>query len=625
MVWPNIQNTMDNFLDFTDQQKKDEQNMLEEDFNKIKTKIENNPEDINKISKNELETVKKFIASNKNEAFDMYINIVESLENTEKLWRRDEKSLNEIKSLIEWKYKIAEIWEYQLNKDVFNETFDFGKLKKIWSYFEKWKNIVNWFRNIPKDYDGENQSINNMCQWKLYTPQQLVKWLYEKNEERKEEIKNIVSEIDVSGLEWIDLDGSFRAGSNNAKIIIKEIKEKWWELADDFWEYPSLVNSRLIGLNTINKKEIKEEMDKKTEESKEELEEESKEEESKEEVKEVTQEVRENNETYTVLPWDTLSKIAKNNNISLQDIKDLNSGLFEEARDAFGKKRREDGGLIYVWDEIVIRKKAKETIENENNDGTEDKAENKAENNENIITLEQKLKDSKDFIWKNIDKNTRDAYAELFEISNYPNISKFFNKNLNSITNDYVKSMQNNLVGTLFDYKWKKIVFTTSDVDSNFWSKTLAALNTLVKDYSQKRFDLMEKSVEKSKVRWVNTNWTFVDFIIKQRIVPITLIDDKIVRRNWEKNYSIFDQNSWIWKDVSVIDNKLYQSIFNFDQNLMVNNIPQNQKNNYSVPQQNMTHPASTTYVQKPNVFPIEDTNRYSGTDQWNSVIKQAK
>ena len=60
-------------------------------------------------------------------------------------------------------------------------------------------------------------------------------------------------------------------------------------------------------------------------------------------------------ETYTVKPWDTLSKIAKEKWITLSQIKDLNSDLFKNWKDSKWKNRRPDWGLIYPGDVIKIK------------------------------------------------------------------------------------------------------------------------------------------------------------------------------------------------------------------------------------------------------------------------------
>lgn len=58
---------------------------------------------------------------------------------------------------------------------------------------------------------------------------------------------------------------------------------------------------------------------------------------------------------YSVKPWDTLSKIAKEKWITLSQIKDLNSDLFKDWKDSKWKNRRSDWGLIYPGDVIKIK------------------------------------------------------------------------------------------------------------------------------------------------------------------------------------------------------------------------------------------------------------------------------
>ncbi len=653
MSWPEMQNQ----FDVIDQIAQQQQAELAQRFNNLNDQIKNKPEDLNKISKESLEAVEKYISLDKACAFDMYINILESLKNTDKLWNRDEKSLNNIKSLIEWKYNNIknDIWEYQLNNDVFNEKFDFNKLTEIWSKFQKWT-TSDWFRNIPKDYDGTNQAINKMCEWKLYTPKQLVKWLYDKNEARRNKISTIVSEMYISKLDWINSNESFDAWSDNAKIIVREIKSKWWELANDYWEYGDFINK-----NTFIKQEIEEQN---------------------------TNTVTVDSSTWTMvvsgstdkkvettpvdLSWfDQDAVVSKINEYTSWYNIEHNKGYLSNAINKISNKINENPenpelvklvDLLKKWNirgfqqEIWLQqwngalqadgklgpntlKKLDEylnKIKNENKIAASGSSEiptnntlqdtNQSNSERSIITPEKNLKYSKDFIWKNIDNNIRSAYVELFEVSNYTNVSTFFKKDLNSITNDDIRNMQENLItGIQFDYKWIKMVFRNSDVDWNFWPKTLAALNALVKFYANKRFTNMEKSINDTKLNWTSLNRTFIDYIQKEKKTPITLIDSKIVRKNWQQHYSIFDQNSWIWKWVSVMDDK-YESILNFEKNLIVNQIPKNSEKDHFVLQQNMTHPASTTYVSVPNVphtNSINIGNRW--TDQWNSVVWPAK
>jgi hypothetical protein len=51
---------------------------------------------------------------------------------------------------------------------------------------------------------------------------------------------------------------------------------------------------------------------------------------------------------------DTLGKIAAENGVTLQQLKDANPDLFKNGKDADGKNRRADGGLIYPGDKVKI-------------------------------------------------------------------------------------------------------------------------------------------------------------------------------------------------------------------------------------------------------------------------------
>lgn len=622
---------------------------LAEKFDNLNNQIKTNPESLDKISKDALKNIESYISLDKNWSFDMYINILESLKNSDKLWKRDKESLNKIKETIKEKYLNVEteIAGYQLKKDIFNASFDVEKLKEIGSSFQTPARAADWFSKIPENYDWKNTKINEMCEGKLYTAEQLVKWLFDKNEERRKKINDIVSKIDISKLSWINITKKFDAWSENATIIVKEIKKEWWELADDYREYDDFITAEVI---EWWKKEVSEVAIEPVIEG------------NKAEYQET--EVSENSDLILEFSRKSILKIEGVDNwnswgnsklseiIDVVKIKDndqeqtkIGKGELIKLLNAWNVKwfqmkiwleewsgwNQADGKLgKYSLDKL---KNYLSNVSNSNltadwnTNVVSEWSENLNSNDKNTNIPRRKIEDSKDFISKNIDYNTRKAYAELFEISNNTGISTFFKKSLNSITNEDVKDMQKSLVGIRFDYKWIKTGFKSSDMDWNFWSKTLAALKSLVEDYSKKRFDFMKESVENSQYLWKNLNWTFVDFIIKSnKSVPITLIDGKIVRKISEKNYSVFDQNSWVWKWVSTID-PLYKTINDFNVNLMVNNIPDfKQKTpDFTIPTN--THVSSTTYVATPTVnSPFKNTGNNtssSWTDQNKSELRQ--
>ncbi|MBO9539824.1 LysM peptidoglycan-binding domain-containing protein [bacterium] len=65
-------------------------------------------------------------------------------------------------------------------------------------------------------------------------------------------------------------------------------------------------------------------------------------------------------ETVTVKAGDTLSKIARANGVTLDEIKQANPDLFQDGKDATGKRRTSGGALIYPGDQITIPGKAQE-------------------------------------------------------------------------------------------------------------------------------------------------------------------------------------------------------------------------------------------------------------------------
>jgi LysM repeat protein len=62
-------------------------------------------------------------------------------------------------------------------------------------------------------------------------------------------------------------------------------------------------------------------------------------------------------QTITVKPGDTLSKIARQNNVSLDEIKQANPELFKDGKDSAGKTRSAGGNLIYPGDTIALPQK----------------------------------------------------------------------------------------------------------------------------------------------------------------------------------------------------------------------------------------------------------------------------
>ncbi len=63
-------------------------------------------------------------------------------------------------------------------------------------------------------------------------------------------------------------------------------------------------------------------------------------------------------QSITVKPGDTLSKIARQNNVSLEEIKQANPELFKDGKDSAGKTRSAGGNLIYPGDKVVLPQKA---------------------------------------------------------------------------------------------------------------------------------------------------------------------------------------------------------------------------------------------------------------------------
>lgn len=72
--------------------------------------------------------------------------------------------------------------------------------------------------------------------------------------------------------------------------------------------------------------------------------------------------------TITVKAGDTLSKIARENGVSLADLKEANPHLFKDGKDSGGKTRSAGGNLIYPGDQVKIPQKPAETGATEKKD-----------------------------------------------------------------------------------------------------------------------------------------------------------------------------------------------------------------------------------------------------------------
>lgn len=77
--------------------------------------------------------------------------------------------------------------------------------------------------------------------------------------------------------------------------------------------------------------------------------------------------------TVTVKPGDTLSKIARDNGVTLAELKEANPHLFKDGKDSAGKTRSAGGNLIYPGDQVKIPQKPKaeepQKTEEAENDG----------------------------------------------------------------------------------------------------------------------------------------------------------------------------------------------------------------------------------------------------------------
>jgi len=79
----------------------------QEKFKTINTTIKDNPDQLEKVSKDSLSFLKEYLKADKNSASAMLYNTLKALKNTEKLERDDRKSLEKIRDMILTEEKIC--------------------------------------------------------------------------------------------------------------------------------------------------------------------------------------------------------------------------------------------------------------------------------------------------------------------------------------------------------------------------------------------------------------------------------------------------------------------------------------------------------------------------------------
>ena len=498
---------------------------LAKNFEGIQKTVKDNPENINRISNETLKNLKEYISFNKDLACDMYMDVYSSLQNSDKLDRKDKKSLEKIKILIEEEISKEKIWEHQLAQEI-NENFwgdELKRLKKYGESFNKSQNITNWFRHIPEEYKWDNSEIEAHCKDKLYTSKQFVKKLYDLNQSRQDKIEQIVSRIDVSTL-GVDVSWSFDAGSHNAQKIVTYIKAQWWEIIHDYREYPSFVTAD-VKKKWENDIEVskKEEENSKTESESGKASEEGVAETETNAAVEVVKETIDlidfnassiiekiegteknwynnvSNKAHIEKAINEISKIAKekSGDKDLKNLVDLlkqwNIRRFQIAiwLDEWNAWNQADGK---IWEHTLktlnefIKKKEEgnnaDEVPNETNSASSSVTNSAESRNASNTAPETPIEYSIDFIKNRISKDKMKDYVECFKNSNFKDISKFFTKFMSNsdIDKDDIKNLQKDLLKDKrgFNYRWKwGEMFTTGDVDGIFWPKTLAKLEDL--------------------------------------------------------------------------------------------------------------------------------------------------
>ncbi|MNK69653.1 LysM domain protein [compost metagenome] len=83
--------------------------------------------------------------------------------------------------------------------------------------------------------------------------------------------------------------------------------------------------------------------------------------------------------TVTVKPGDTLSKIARENGVTLNQLKEANPNLFKDGKDSGGKTRSAGGNLIYPGDQVQIPQKPSPTASDKTSETEKTEKKDKAE------------------------------------------------------------------------------------------------------------------------------------------------------------------------------------------------------------------------------------------------------
>ena len=178
---------------------------IQQQFDEIKDKITTDPDAINRLNKNTLETVNTYLYANPDKATEMLLNISEAMTNT-KLENKDRKSLLELETICLKRTNWENVWTYQLNRDVLNTTFDTSTLTSYGKLFKKW-NTNDWFWNITETYtQGANPKFDELFTTGKFknvhfTPAQLQKELYNRNTERTNQLVTDMKALTIEDIQ----------------------------------------------------------------------------------------------------------------------------------------------------------------------------------------------------------------------------------------------------------------------------------------------------------------------------------------------------------------------------------------------------------------------------------------
>lgn len=217
-------------------------------FSELKDKIPNDLKNLSKLNKKDIQNIKDFInklpvtttfPDPKTEIFDLYIKMYQCQQTLDgkNLTHRDKDNFNEIFN------EISKTYENENNKEI--STY------ALW----RWFGIVNEtsLQNAaPEDWDGKDLSendnfIQNVCRWRLFSPKQYITKFNEINKKRIEnnvkqlkkfDIKSVFTEEELNNFSIQNIEAT---NANASKKLLK------------YWNIGLELNNLVSTLNLENK------------------------------------------------------------------------------------------------------------------------------------------------------------------------------------------------------------------------------------------------------------------------------------------------------------------------------------------------------------------------------------